>query len=347
MKNVNRNASPTNFGFQFYINVAIYFMFAYLKNIKNIRVEGAKEDIEITMTDKSKYMIQAKSQTKDLYDNSNNSTKLKQAMISLAEADGENVKYLFYASNMLNPLNTSTNEFEAYNVTIRKYDELSPQSQKKIDAQISNNIKEKSELYNIDKSKLVIIRIPFFGEFENEKYKYIFEEAKNVLNLMSDTLVSKYKTIIKYCEGKFLNNSTINPKIKISKEDFCNWIILTEIDSMDLSNDNLNIGIEEIDYYEAYEKYKNFIDEKISSYENYAKVYSLFNKAKKNQSISISEFVQKEKIILYNYFFEENLKDEAEISDDNRLDIYISQILSYAILKKKSVIDKIKKGANL
>ena len=76
-------------------------------------------------------------------------------------------------------------------------------------------------------------------------------------------------------------------------------------------------------------------------------MYSLFNKAKKNQSISISEFVQKEKIILYNYFFEENLKDEAEISDDNRLDIYISQILSYAILKKKSVIDKIKKGANL
>lgn len=164
---------------------------------------------------------------------------------------------------------------------------------------------------------------------------------------MSDTLVNKYKTIIKYCEGKFLNNSTANQKIKISKEDFCNWIILIEIDSMDLSSDNLNIGIEEIYYYEAYEKYKNFIDEKISSYENYAKVYSLFNKVKKNQSISISEFVQKEKVILYNYFFEENLKDKDEISDDNRLDIYISQILSYAILKRKSVIDKIIKGANL
>lgn len=61
MEQINRNASSTNFGFEYQINVAIYFMFSYLKDIKNIKVEGQKEDVEITLTNKSKYMIQAKS----------------------------------------------------------------------------------------------------------------------------------------------------------------------------------------------------------------------------------------------------------------------------------------------
>ena len=30
---MSRNASPTNFGFEYQINVAIYFMFWYLKDI--------------------------------------------------------------------------------------------------------------------------------------------------------------------------------------------------------------------------------------------------------------------------------------------------------------------------
>lgn len=159
--------------------------------------------------------------------------------------------------------------------------------------------------------------------------------------------MSKHRTIVKFCEAKFLNNSTNEPKIKITKEEFCNWLILTEVESLDLSNDGLNIGIDEMDYYEAYQRYQKYLDEKISSYENYSKVYFLYNKSQKNHNITFSDFVKKEKISLYNYFYNQNLKDNAEINDNNRFDIYISQIISYAILKKKSIIDKIKKGADL
>ena len=347
MNQTSRNASSVIFGFEYQINVAIYFMFSYLENIKCIRVEGETQDVEVTLINKSRYMIQAKAQSKDLYNNSNNSTKLKSAMLGLAESDSKDVEYLFYASNMINPLNTSTNEFEKYDVTIRKYNELSPESKKKIDAQINNNISENGKKYDINREKLVIIKIPFFGDFEKEKYKYIYEEAKNVLGMMSDTLVDKHRTIVKYCESKFLDNSATNPKIKITKEEFCNWIILTEVETLDLSNNHIDIGIDELDYYEAYQKYQNYVDEKISSYENHSKVYSLYLKASKNRNMSISDFVKKERVALYNFFFEEDLTNESEINDKNKLDVYISQILSYAILKKKSVIDKIKKGANL
>lgn len=341
---MNRNASSTLFGYQFQINVAVFFMFHFLKDILSLKVEGKKEDIEINLTDKKKYMIQAKSNATDLYNTNNDLGKLKKSLLTLSEADDKDVSKLFYASNMINPLNTETNEFSDNGVVIKTYNELSPQSKKIIDNQIKKNIEENSEKYSLNKDKLVIIRIPFFGEFDSEKYKYIYEEAKESLALMSDTLVNKHKTIVSLCESRFLNNGSENPKIVIKKEDFCNWIILTEIESLDLSNDNIDIGIDELDYYEAYRSYSNYIDEKVSTYENYSKVYSLYNKKSQNRKISIRDFVKEERITLYNYFFNEDI---SEVNDNNKLDVYVAQMISYAILQKKSIIDKIKKEANL
>ena len=113
-------------------------------------------------------MIQAKAQTIDLNDNANNSANLKKALKSLANADEKNVQYLFYATNMLNPINTPTKEFENYDLVTKMYNELSIESKKKIDKQIEN-----LKGVSIDKDKLVIIRIPFFGNFNEEKYKFI------------------------------------------------------------------------------------------------------------------------------------------------------------------------------
>lgn len=342
----NRNATPTNFGFQFQINVAIYFMFNYLKNIKSIRVEGEKQDVEITLNNENKYMIQAKSTATNLYDDKNNSTKLREALESLAEADNKNVEYLFYASNLINPLNTITNEFDGNRITTLKYSELSPQSQEKINNQIANNT-SKNEVYYISKDKLVIVKIPFFGDFPEERHKFIYEEAKIALTKMGENLANRHRDIIDYCEGKFLNNSATNPKIEISKEEFCNWIILIEVENSSLLEQYIDIGISELDYDEAYRKYQNYIDRKVSSYENYTKVFSLYNRKSKVKMMTITDFVKEEKIALYNIFFSENIQTESEINEKNKLDIYISQMLSYVILKKNSIISRIEKEAAL
>lgn len=347
MKEVNRNAASTVLGYEFQINVAILFMFRYLKDIFFLEVEGENEDIEITFNDKSKYMIQAKAQTKDLNDNKNNIPKLRKSLISLAEADNKNINRLYYVSNMVNPLNTTINDFEYSGITEKFYNELSVESKEVINTQIENNIKsENDEKYNLETDKLVIMKVPFFGSIDKEKHKYIIDEAKTVLSLISDTLMVKSESIIKYCESKFLDNGT-KPKVSISKKEFCNWIILIELASMDLSNDNINIGIDDTDYYDAYQSYQKYVDEKISTYENYLKVYSLYNKRKQMGTITINEFVKKEKLQLYNFFFQDNLENENQINGSNRLNVYISQIISYAILKKKGIIDKIKKEANL
>lgn len=336
------NASSTMAGFQFQVNVAIYFMLRYLKDIDSIRVEGEKEDVEVKLKDKHRYMVQAKAQTIDLKNNKNNAKNLKDALKTLANADEKDVQYLFYASNMSDPLNSSDEVFKKYDIVTKMYSELSKKSQQKIDNQIAN-----LNGIDINKNKLVIIRIPFFGKFDEEKYKFIFQTAKEVFSIMGDNLVNKSNTIIRKIESKFNNNGTDKKETVITKEDFCNWIILAEIEGMDLSGDNLNIGIDESEYYDAYEQYKRFIDEKMLSYENYGKVYSLFLRVKKNKNIKISEFVKEKKLELYNYFFEEDLENEEQINENNKLDIYVAQIISYAILKRNFIIKRIKEGAGL
>ena len=341
-KHSKTNSSSTMTGFQFQVNVAIYFMLKYLKEIDSIRVEGEKEDVEVKLKNKNRYMIQAKSQTVDLKNKKNNLSELKKSLKSLANADDKDVKYLFYATNMLDPLNSADEVFKKYDIVTKMYNELSDVSQEKIDNQIKS-----LDGISINKEKLAIIRIPFFGQFDDEKYKFIFQTAKEVFSIMSYNLVNKSNTIVRIVESKFYNNGTANKETVIKKEEFCNWIILTEIEGMDLSNEYLNIGIDELDYDDAYSQYKRFIDDEISAYENYGKVYSLYSRVRNNRCISISNFVKEKKIELYNYFFNESLESEHQINDNNRFDVYVAQIISYAILKKNSIIKKIKEGTGL
>ena len=70
-------------------------------------------------------------------------------------------------------------------------------------------------------------------------------------------------------------------------------------------------------------------------------------RVKKNKDIKINEFVKEKKLELYNYFFEEGLENEEQINENNKLDIYVAQIISYAILKRNFIIKRIKEGAGL
>lgn len=50
----SRNASPSAFGWDFQVNSALLLMLENIKEAKRVRVEGADEDIEITLQDQSK-----------------------------------------------------------------------------------------------------------------------------------------------------------------------------------------------------------------------------------------------------------------------------------------------------
>lgn len=341
----NRNASPTNFGFEYQINVAIYFMFWYLKDILAIRVEGEKEDVEIQLKNKKKFMIQAKSQAVNLSDTTNINKNLKSALTGLSEADSSSVQYLFYACNSNDPINSEKSDFDEPGVIVKKYDELNDKSRYAIDKQINNIITTVDNKFKIDKDKLVIIKIPFFGDFDDQRYKFIILKEKEVLSLMSDNLSNRAESIRNYWESKFLSNSSSNPKITIKKDEICSCIVLTELENYDFSRVYEDIGIDETAFDEAYLEFKRIIDKRVNQYDNMTKVYSLYLKATKNRSISISDFVNLEKVELYNYFYGKNISSIKEIPGSKIIDLYVSQIIAYAILRKRITIMKIREEA--
>lgn len=94
---VNRNASASVFGWQFQINVAIYLMFKNFKNFSELKVEGLKEDIEISLNNKKKIYAQAKAKERINYnDTSSYSQKLKAALTSLSDIKNDDIEKLCY-----------------------------------------------------------------------------------------------------------------------------------------------------------------------------------------------------------------------------------------------------------
>lgn len=342
MADTNRNASSVLFGFQYQINVAIYFMFEYLNRLKDIKLEGKKEDIELSLIKNEKFMIQVKSQTKDLNDETNNIRKLKDSLISLAEADNKNVKYLIYVSNMVNPLKKPFSDFSNEKIILKKYSELSEEAQSVVDLQIERNVDKKdNQIYNLNKDKLLIVKLPFFGEVLRQKRSFILDVVSEKLSSFSENLVNKKNDIIDYWESKFLQNGSENPKMKITKKEICSVLILFEIENINMDTILSELSIDEIYYDATYNKYKKIIDEKSNCYEYISKVYSLYKKIKSKQPITISEFVTSHKLILYNIFYDNVIDLESRMSNKEKVDMFVSQIISYTILRKQLIIEDI------
>lgn len=342
----NRNASPTVFGYEFQMNVGLYFMFKYLSEILSIRIEGEKEDVEVKLKSNKKFMIQVKANYINPYDNRNANANLKKSITTLSESDSGDVQYLFYASNADDPLNSTKSDFSADGIVIKKYNELSSDSKKSIDNQISSITLEKPE-FRINTDKLVIIRIPFFGEFEDQKYKYINQTIREKLSVMSEKLPDKVNLIRKVWQSKFIQNASSRPNIIIKNDEICSCIIIAEITNFDLSDVYKILGIDETFFDEAYSKYQRLIDEKLNQYSNISYVYSLWIRKNRNNSLNISDFVNQEKLHLYNYFYNKSYVNIFEIPENDMCDLYVSQMLAYVILRRRSVINSIKKEMNL
>lgn len=220
MKIVNRNASASAFGWHFQINIAIYLMIKYFGKFKEMKIEGEKEDIEISLNNNKKIYAQAKSK-QNINDGKTNSysIKLKEALKSLSDVNDNDSESLIYISNLEpNPLNSGTNEFEF--VSFLKYNELSLASKEKIDIQI------KKLSSKINKDRLIIAKVPFWGEDKETRQKYIITKIEDFLTFISSDLLPYKNRFMEMWESEAFYNSTLNNiKLKIKKEDVL-WKLL-------------------------------------------------------------------------------------------------------------------------
>lgn len=325
-------ASATVFGFQFQINAAIYLMLKYFSTFEQIKVEGKQEDIELNLNDNKKIYAQAKSKEFPTKDNNGHSKKLKEALKTLSEVKDKNKYELMYISNLEeNPLNSGTNEFEG--ITFLKYDELKASSKKKIDHQIEVNN------YKIDKSKLIIAKIPFYGNDWEQRHKEINKKLSEFVSEISPSLTSFSNKIISIWEDEFLQNSSVkNPKITINKEKIIWGLIVCKLQIDDIKKYDDKLEIDEVDFLESIDEYEKIIDMKSSTFLDYNKIISLYSKYKLkiNGPLSIYQFIKENEDEIFKMIFPGK--------DENSVLKACSKIIAKEIILRSKNIEEIKRG---
>ena len=326
-------ASATIFGFQFQINAAIYLMLKYFSDFDQIKIEWSQEDIELFLHDNKKIYAQAKSKEFPTKDNKGHSEKLKDALRTLSDVDDRGNYDLMYISNLEeNPLNSGTKEFDG--ISFLKYDELKEESKKKINNQISN------ENYNIDTSRLIIAKIPFYGDDWEQRHKEISKKMSEFISGVSPSLSSFANRIITIWEEEFLHNASVkSPKITINKENVVWGLVVCKLQLDDVKKFDEKLEIEETDFLEAIDEYEKIIDIKSSTFLDYNKIISLYSqyKLKSDRSVSIYEFIQGNKDEIFNLIFPDKNKDDIVLQA-------CAKITAKEIILRSKSIEEIKRG---
>jgi len=129
-KPVDTNASPSAYGWCFQVGAGITLMLDNIKEFKSLKMEGASDDIKISL-DSGKIYAQAKSVIK-IGDQSSASTKLKDALRALShDTKNGDVVSLIYITNIANPLSSKIASAFQYDRTY-EFSVLPDDAQKKI-----------------------------------------------------------------------------------------------------------------------------------------------------------------------------------------------------------------------
>lgn len=341
MDKVDRNASASAFGWQFQINAAIFMMIKYFGSFNMLKVEGEKEDIEISFNNNKKIYAQAKAKQFIDYENTNGySSKLSEALTSLSDVDNEDIEKLIYVSNLEpHPLNVNNKEFEL--VSFLRYNELTPESKQKIDKQL-DKIESK-----IDKDKLIIAKIPFYGEDKSTRHKYITSEIEKFLAIISGDLIPYSQRLLETWETEFLHNATQkNMNLKIKKDEVLWKLLVFKLENNSTDKFDEKMQIDEEDYYNALDRYDKVINYKEGKFEIYNKISQLILKAQKiNNRINSIDFIINYSDEIYDIVFKNNKNTEEELIERACAKIIARRIF----LKKRNlseILERAKKYEN-
>jgi hypothetical protein len=268
------NASPSYFGDEFQSYAAIVLMIKNIEKASKIRVEGPKQDIEITLNNGQIIYSQVKS-VNDIEDYTNVLKKLQEALETLNNVSNEpNIESLIYLTNSPNPFN-SIRTMYAYssNITLLKYDELNSTCKNKIDGICKKNN------YNFDRKLFSICVLQFHGDGEN-RYKAVKDIINEFLNKIevSDRGFGQ-KMLETWYRDFSINASQRKLSTTISKKQMI-WpliVLLCEINR----EDSLLIDIDNAEFEEIKNKYGAIICNNTERFTFITKVISSYNIYKK------------------------------------------------------------------
>lgn len=326
---IDRNASASAFGWDFQTNSAILLMLENIKDAKRIRVEGADEDIEITLQDQTKVYAQAKAVERP-DDTSHVIDKLTKALETLSDAAKKGDGRLFtYVTNSPNPFNNQRTLGFFTGRTHLGFDELPNAAQKKI-----NEIIKSNGYTDLDVHMLDIRVIPFYGNDLKNRYKEI-QACINEFLTEVDVDVQGINTKIMgiWQRDLFQNATQSDTTISISKEKMIWPLIVLVVDKTAAGEYKKDFNDDEIGEIER--KYKMLINQNTMSYNMISRVLSDHRKSKKTQKQFVADHWS-------DYL---DIANSIEADDETRESLV--KIILYRILTQRQYIRDIKRGVNL
>lgn len=220
------NASPEMFGFDFQVNATIFLLLDNIKEIKTVRMEGASEDIELTMNDGNQIMAQAKGVVNGSSDFSNVRRNLKKAIGTLSSADKKSVEQLILITNSKNPLKEDSSKGFFYGPpAVVGYTDLSDEAKKVID-----NIVERLDI-SFDKNKFHIYYFMFETDNMKMRYAVIEEKIRDFINQLNVGQILSATELMQIWQNDiFHNGSQTDTTIEVSKKEIVWPVIALTLD---------------------------------------------------------------------------------------------------------------------
>ena len=334
----NRRADAGMFGFDFQINAAIVLMLENIKTLSSVRLEGNEEDIVLTLENNKKILAQAKAVQNASSDFNNVRANLKKALTTLSEgAQSADVDKLIFITNSPNPFKDDESRSIFYAPTRRKFSDLPTSAQ----AIIQEYLSTIAQPLNTD--NFVIQVFNFETDDDKERYKVVIQEVNDFIGRLNTTtspgVGSKLLDI--WQNRIFENGSKKDAGITVSKKGIIWPLIVLETDISkydDEYEDLFDIGV----YEEVTRRYQTVIDDCCERVDFFTKIlydYKEFQSDKKNS---------KEKNIDFIKTTWEQYKAEfmAPGIDDETLEA-LTQIILYNVLRRRKLIESIRREVNL
>lgn len=334
----SRRSPELLFGISFQANAGIMIMLRNIKAMKSIRLEGAKEDIELTFVDGSKICAQAKSVVRANSDFRNILAYFDDALTSLSEAEAhyqEKVKSLIYVTNSIKPIGAS--EIQIQGETYQSFEDLTDKAQKKILARIRKTHAA------LPVEKLWIYHLPFCGDDLKERNKYIKEAIRDFIGQITgangpgvvERLMKIWQTDI------FDSGSIQDGAIELHKEDIIWPLILIKIDAT--FDGGFYEQFDPIDLNELLNRYDELMSHKVEHWSTVTQILSDYQNFSPQKEITVRDKMMK--------FIDEKwtnyIGEVQEVIEEKSLQETFLKIMLFRILIWSNTIYNIKKSVNL
>lgn len=323
-KHMSQNcAAPSLFGWDFQVNAAIAILIDNIKDVDKVRLEGAKQDIEITLSNKEKIYAQAKAVEK-AGDYSNVKKHLANALNSLnntaLDKDGS-IKQFIYITNSENPMGNMQTMSQFIGPYIRQpYVQLTDKAKEIIE----NALTKAEKTVCIDRNKLFVHVLQFQnGASPADRYTNI----KRIVDEFVETILENRngiggKVLDVWQKELLLNGSVSNTCITLNKKQFT-WIIVVKALENSLQDNSFYDKFDVSEVQQVQNHFNTFICNSVVRFEFVTAVLSDFN-----------DFVPKERNKKTIEFIEEKWSDYTTEFALDKMDLNTQEILVKTILAR-------------